>query len=143
MLISTNFLSLVSCPEEKRRKRPIPSKVPFIWKKRKNSKLIKLRQFYSSIRRQHRFMPSPKRVFDNFTAVFFRFFWFSEEIKLVQSKNWIFEGLLNFQIKRLLAKIVKKNLMRKSGAGIHSTYCKLCVKDLQTLDFVWKHPWVF
>jgi hypothetical protein len=33
-----------------------------------------------------------------------------------------------------------KNLMRKSGAWILSTYCKLCVRDLQTSNFVWKDP---
>jgi hypothetical protein len=68
---------------------------------------------------------SKKRVLVNFTAVFSRFsLIFSgrtpEKIKLVQSKNWIFEGFFHFQWKNLLAKIVttffwEKNCLTSFG----------------------------
>jgi hypothetical protein len=46
-----------------------------------------------------------------------------------------FEGSIGFVSRR-----IKKNQMRKSGAWILSTYCKLYVRDLQTSKFVWKDP---
>jgi hypothetical protein len=56
----------------------------------------------------------------------------------ISNKKKIFFPSLN-QYFPHIPYVSSKKLMRKLGAWILSTYCKLCVRDLQTSDFVLKN----
>jgi hypothetical protein len=65
---------------------------------------------------------------------YYQFFVHSAQYNVVYN-IWIYG-----EINKNVYELGEKNLMRKSGAWILSTYCKLYVKDLQPSDFVRKDP---